>query len=87
MSTETDKKFQDIAKWYLYHKNDNMPLEKKVEFLQTMVESLFVLNKAIYEDMLLGDGARQTQFILPAGLRTAQAPQPSVHPIRRAVRR
>ena len=55
MSGQTDRKLEDLAKWYYYHKpivvEQRLDLMKRVEFLEKTVENLMLLTTYLVEDI------------------------------------
>lgn len=60
---------QDWVKWYMYHRNPNMPLEQKVAFQEKAIQGLMeMLARTVDELARIEEGHNRPRIILPAGL-------------------
>lgn len=63
MSMPTFRRIQDIVKWYVYHKQNkrNFPIEKKVEFLEDVVDELVNLSIMLCEDIKVLEVGKESE--------------------------
>lgn len=60
---------QEWVKWYMYHRNDTMSVEARVEFQRKCIQGLFeMLARTIDEMARIEEGHNRPQIILPTGL-------------------
>ncbi|MGI9489192.1 MAG: hypothetical protein ACR2RF_25555 [Geminicoccaceae bacterium] len=68
MSRQTEDKMGELAKWYYFHK-DTLPrddLRRRIEFLETVINNLLLLQTYTQEDVQKLEG-RRTLFV-PSGV-------------------
>ena len=67
MSSKTEEKLKEAATWYYYHYKsiDKDNLQKRVEFMEKIVDNLFLLFTYVYEDVKKLETGRTPPLILP----------------------
>lgn len=73
MSAELDKRTAEWAVWFLEHRRDGMPLDKKIEFLSKSIEGLLELLAIATRDIQRlehrsGNDEVRRQILLPRGV-------------------
>lgn len=60
MSKALERELLEVAQWYCYHKDTDMPIEKRLEFLTKAMDFLiWTLAKSV-EDIRVLEGRRET---------------------------
>lgn len=75
MSKQTEKELLDVALWYHHHKNDDMPIDQKLQFLTKAIDHiLWVLAGSIGDIQKIERGRTvlPRDLVMPyKGIRTA----------------
>lgn len=69
MEQQYVQRADDWIKWYMYHRNPNMPLEQKVAFQEKAIQGLMeMLARTVDELARIEEGHHRPKILLPTGL-------------------